>query len=61
MLDFGTNKELYDLVLADAPYVIAAYGVLWAALVAFVGMTIRRIMRLEREVAVLEESIERRG
>ncbi|MHB9003125.1 MAG: heme exporter protein CcmD [Coriobacteriia bacterium] len=61
MIETATNAELYKLVLADAPYVIAAYGVLWAALVVFVGMTIRRIMRLERQVRVLEESIDRRG
>lgn len=61
MIETATNSELYKLVLADAPYVIAAYGVLWAALVAFVGMTIRRIMRLERQVQVLEESLDRRS
>ncbi len=27
-----TNIELYRLVIADAPYVIAAYAVLWIAL-----------------------------
>lgn len=61
MIETATNSELYKLVLADAPYVIAAYGVLWASLVVFVGMTIRRIMRLERQVEILEESLERRG
>jgi CcmD family protein len=55
-----TNKELYDLVLQDAPYVIAAYGVLWASLVVYVSMVLRRIMRLEKEVEVVETSIERR-
>ncbi|PKQ10157.1 MAG: hypothetical protein CVT69_01175 [Actinobacteria bacterium HGW-Actinobacteria-9] len=61
MIETATNSELYKLVLADAPYVIAAYGVLWASLIVFVGMAIRRIMRLERQVRILEESIERRG
>jgi len=56
-----TNAELYRLVLADAPYVIAAYAVLWVALVVYVTLVLRRIMRLEKEVRVLEESAARRG
>lgn len=55
-----TNAELYKLVLHDAPFVIAAYGILWVALITFVGMVFRRLMRLEKEVAVLEEAMQRR-
>jgi len=56
-----TNLELYDLVLHDAPYVIAAYGVLWVAFVGYVTIVLRRIMRLEKQVSVLEDSMERRA
>ncbi len=56
-----TNEELYRLAITDAPYVLAAYGILWVALMAYVGMVFRRLMRLEREVQVLEESMERRA
>jgi len=55
-----TNKELYVLVLQDAPFVIAGYAILWVALVAYVTIVLRRILRLEKEVAVLETSVERR-
>ena len=55
------NMEIYRLVLHDAPYVIGAYAILWLALIAYVGMVFRRLMRLEKEVAVLEESFQRRG
>jgi len=55
------NLELYRLALYDAPYVIGAYAILWVALVAYVGIVFRRLMRLEKEVAVLEESMERRN
>ena len=55
-----TNKELYVLVLQDAPFVIAGYAILWVALVVYVTMVLRRILRLEKEVAVLETSVERR-
>jgi CcmD family protein len=51
-----TNIELYRLVLADAPYVIAAYAVLWITLVVYVTLVLRRLMRLEKEMVVLEES-----
>jgi len=57
----ATNQELYRLVLADAPYVIAAYSVLWLAMVVYVTLVLRRILKLEREVQVLEESAERKN
>lgn len=57
----ATNAELYRLAMADAPYVIAAYGILWAALIGYVSMVLRRAMRLEKEISVLEESVARRG
>lgn len=55
-----TNAELYKLVLPDAPYVVAAYGILWLALVAYVSLVLSRLMRLEKEIRIVEESCERR-
>lgn len=55
-----TNLELYRLAIADAPFVIAAYGVLWVAFVGYLTLVLRRIMRLEKEMAVLEDSMSRR-
>ena len=55
-----TNAELYKLVLPDAPYVVAAYGVLWVALIAYVSMVLSRLMKLEKEIRVVEESCARR-
>lgn len=55
-----TNAELYKLVLPDAPFVIAAYGVLWVALVGYVSLVLGRLMKLEKEMRVIEESVERR-
>lgn len=57
----ATNIELYRLVIADAPYVIAAYAVLWVALIVYITMVLRRMMRLEKEMAVLEETAARRS
>jgi len=55
-----TNAELYKLVLPDAPYVIAAYGVLWIALIGYVSLVLSRLMKLEKEMQLVEESCARR-
>lgn len=55
-----TNAELYKLVLPDAPYVVAAYGVLWVALVGYVSLVLSRLMKLEKEMQLVEESCARR-
>lgn len=56
----ATNAELYRLAIHDAPYVIGAYGVLWVAFVVYLTMVLRRMMRMEKEMAILEEAVERR-
>lgn len=53
--------QIYSTVLDAAPYVIAAYALLWVGLMAYVTMTMRRVSRLERQVVVLEDAIERRA
>jgi CcmD family protein len=55
-----TNAELYRLVLKDAPFVIAAYGVLWVALVGYVSLVLGRLMKLEKEMQIIEERCEGR-
>ena len=56
-----STQEVFSLVLPQAPFVIAAYGILWAALIVYVGMIFRRLGRIEREVSVVEESVARRA
>jgi CcmD family protein len=56
----ATNAELYKLVIADAPYVIGAYAVLWVALIVYITMVLRRLLRLEKEMAVLEDAAAQR-
>lgn len=55
-----TNLELYRLALTDAPFVIGAYAVLWVAFVVYLTLILRRIMGLEKEIAVLESAVARR-
>ena len=54
-------EEIYRTVLGAAPYVLAAYTLLWVGLFGYVFLTLRRVARVETEIAVLEESLERRG
>jgi CcmD family protein len=56
-----TNAELYKLAITDAPYVVAAYAVIWVALVVYVTMVLRRIMKLEQQVVLLEDESARRA
>lgn len=54
-------QAIYSTVLPAAPYVIAAYALLWVGLMLYVTMTLRRVSRLERQVTVLEDAVDRRG
>ncbi|MDR1412905.1 MAG: CcmD family protein [Actinomycetes bacterium] len=54
-----TNTELYKLAIHDAPYVIAAYAVLWVALVGYVTLILRRMLKIEKEIDVLEDAVKK--
>ena len=56
-----TNQELYTLAMQDLPYLIAGYAVLWIALIGYVTLVLRRIMGLEKQAQIIEESLERRS
>jgi len=55
-----TLKEIYDLVLQQWPLVAAAYAVLWAALVVYIGLALKRLNGLGKQIEVLEAAVERR-
>ncbi len=50
--------DIYSTILPSAPFVIAAYALLWVALLVFVFMIMRGIKKNEAQVAVLEEALE---
>jgi len=54
-------SDIYHLVIPAAPYVIAAYALLWIGLMGYVTVTLRRIGRLETELHVLEDAVARKG
>jgi CcmD family protein len=55
-----TAVDAFSAVNGMAPFVIAAYGLIWATLVVFVGLTFRRLGKLEKELCVVEDSVARR-
>ena len=54
-------KEIYSLVVPAAPYVLAAYGILWIGLFGYITVVLRRLGRIEAELRVVEEAVARRG
>jgi hypothetical protein len=53
--------EIYSTVFDAAPYVIAAYSLLWLGLMIYIGVGVRRVSNLEKQLSVVEESLARRG
>lgn len=50
--------DIYSTIIPSAPYVIAAYGLLWAALFIFIFVVLRRINKAEEQLSLLEETLE---
>ncbi|MCL1879990.1 MAG: CcmD family protein [Actinomycetia bacterium] len=51
--------EIYSTVLPAAPYVIAAYALIWLVLLAYVAVVISNLKKTEREMAALREELQR--
>lgn len=47
--------EIYSTILPSAPYVIAAYALIWLVLFAYVFIVVRGLKKTEAQMAVLEE------
>lgn len=50
-------NSVYGAVLPSAPYVIAAYALIWVALFVFVAIVIRGFKKSESDIALLEERV----
>ena len=55
-----TNTELYSLALRDAPYVIGAYGVLWLMFCGYVTFILVRLLKKDKQIALLEDAVNKR-
>lgn len=56
-----TNMELYKLALQDAPYVIWAYGILWASLAGYVTFILARMLKIEKEINLLQKAVDKKS
>ena len=49
--------EIYSTVLPSAPYVIAAYALIWVVLLSYVVIIMRGMKKAEVRISLLEEAI----
>lgn len=49
--------DIYSTVVPSAPFVIAAYALVWFALLIYVIVVVRGLKKTEARVALLEESL----
>ena len=54
-------QAIYSTVFDAAPFVIAAYALLWIGLMGYVALTMRRVGQVEKQLTILEDAIERRN
>ena len=53
-------EEIYSTIIPSAPYIIAAYALVWAVLFIYVFFVIRGLKKTEKQMAVLEEELDER-
>ena len=49
--------DIYSKVIPSAPFVIAAYVLVWAVLLIYVIKVVRGLKKTEEQIAVLEEAV----
>lgn len=49
--------EIYSTVIPSAPYIIAAYALVWLVLLAYVIVIMRGQKKAEAQMALLEEAM----
>ena len=49
--------DIYSTVIPSAPFIIAAYAILWLALLVYVAFVVSGLKKTEAQMAVLEEAI----
>ncbi len=50
-------EEIYSTVIPSAPYLIAAYALIWLVLLVYVFVVVRGLKKTEAQIAVLEEAV----
>lgn len=49
--------DIYSTVIPSAPFIIAAYAIVWVALLVYVLITVRSLKKTEAQMALLEEAL----
>lgn len=49
--------DIYSTILPSAPYIIAAYALLWVALLVYVLMVLRGTKKATAQLTLLEEAV----
>ena len=57
----SVTREIFSLVVPSLPYVIGVYAALWAGLMIYVGVTLSRLGRLEKQLALVEDAMAKQG
>ncbi len=50
-------EQIYSTILPAAPFVIAAYALIWFAVFVYMFMVMRGMKKAEAQMAVLEEAL----
>ena len=51
-------QEIYSTILPSAPYLIAAYALVWLVLGVWMFMQFRKQSALQKQIMLLEEAVE---
>ena len=49
--------EIYSTIIPSAPYIIAAYALMWLAILVYVFIVVRGLKKTEAQMTVLEEAV----
>lgn len=52
--------EIYSTIIPSAPYLIAAYALIWIVLLAFVLVVHRNVKKANDRMALIEEELKKR-
>ena len=52
-------SDIYSTVIPSAPFVIAAYALVWLVLLGYVIVVVRGLKKTEAQIALLEEGVAR--
>ena len=50
-------QEIYATILPSAPFIIAAYALVWLALFVYIIFSVRRFKNVEAQLALVEQSL----